>query len=132
MKTTKVTFKPTGVEAESTTYEFGDHISELTVTVTPGTAVTAVSGASYPGSSSYGANLSLYQDLDQKGFLRFLWNNAGKKFTMTVSFVDDADTFEGIVTLVPAGFGGAAGNDLPTSSITLAYDGKPEWKSASS
>lgn len=125
MKTSHVIFTP--IEGSGEARDFSPQISELTVTVSTGTSVMAVSGHNYPGDTTYGANLSLYQDIDPAGFLRFLWDNEGKKYTMRVNFVDGADALEGTVTLVPAGIGGQASTDLPTSSITLTYDGKPTW-----
>lgn len=124
MKTSTVKF--TALEG-SEEHDFSDHITNLTFNPSKGSSTPVVSGRKYSGKSSWSISLGLVQDLDQSGLLRFLMANDGKKMKLEVTFLDNTDTLICDVNIAPAGIGGAAGTDLPTSSVDLEVDGTPEW-----
>lgn len=130
MKTTKATFTP--IDAESgETVDYSDVINEITLTPSAGSTQMAVSGANYGGQASWSVNLGLFQDIEKEGLLRFLLENEGKKYTALFEFVKGKDPLEAVVTISPASIGGAASNDIATSTVTLPIDGKPVFKEAS-
>lgn len=133
MTTSTVKFTPlndTGEPQAESVVDFSDHIEQLTLTPATGAKKLVISGRSYGGSSTWSASLGLVQDLDAKGMLRFLMENEGKKYQVDASFQQGADSLRFIANISPASIGGSASTELPTSSVTLEIDGKPEWISS--
>lgn len=128
MKTATVTFTPLDGDGEGV--DFSDHINELRLDPSRGSSQMAISGRKYSAPTSWTLSLGLFQDLDQTGLLRWLFDNEGEKFTMHATFLDGSDALEAVITASPAGIGGAASDQLATSTVSLDVDGKPSWISA--
>lgn len=99
------------------------------VTFTPNTQTgtwTGVGGNVVQAQSiaSWTMTLGCIQDLAATGMLRWLLNNEGKKAVFTILLITGV-TVTITATISPAQIGGATGNPILTSTVTLACDGKP-------
>ena len=99
------------------------------VTFTPSTQTgswTGVGGNVVQTQSiaSWTMTLGCIQDLAATGMLRWLLNNEGKKAVFTILLITGV-TVTITATISPAQIGGATGNPILTSTVTLACDGKP-------
>lgn len=127
-KTGKVTF--TEIGGTELSYDFSDHINQVSFEPTSATGTfTAINSSTLSdvSPSTWQATFGLVQDLDPAGFLRFLLQNEGKKFTVEIFFAGDADPCEIVLTARSAGIGGSADGNLATSTVTLPADGKPNF-----
>ena len=74
--------------------------------------------------ATWNMTLGCIQDLAATGMLRWLLNNEGKKAVFTIVLITGV-TVTITATISPAQIGGATGNPILTSTVTLACDGKP-------
>lgn len=110
--------------------DFSDHVGEIRFTPsTSSSSWTAVSGKVIRDASAatWEVALGLVQDLAPTGLLRYLQTHQGQKATLDATFATGTDPVSAVVTLTPAGIGGAADGNVNSISVTLPMDGDPEW-----
>lgn len=131
LKTATVTFTAAGETGSP--FDFSDHISGITFTPSSSAGTfTAVNSKviSDISPSTWEVALNLVQDLDIDGFLRWLLENEGKKYTLNATFANGTDPCKIVVTARAASLGGSADGQLAVSSVTLPADGKPDFTTA--
>lgn len=131
LKTATATF--TLEDSGALAQDFSSHIVELTLIPTSdSTSITAIDGTTIQEASmsSWNGRVGLIQDLAQSGFMRWLFDNEGKKAKGEFTFKDGTDPLSITLLLRPSEIGGPAGGQISRSTVTLPGDGRPQWGSA--
>lgn len=117
-------------ELDGEVKDWSSHINEVRLTPTTQSQTwTAINGTVISDSSpaTWAATLSLVQDLDAGGFMRWLLDHEGEKATCLFTFKDGTDPCLITLALSPTDIGGAAAGPIAEASVTLPADGRPDF-----